>query len=147
MLRNELVWQRIYLHWRMLRKWSWYIYIYMYIYIYIYSSIYTCIYIKLNYHDRKIRQALRATNRNTGQLFRPYYVSSAVYTMNSSGGDRTSDHRMQSRNYHWVTGQHRTQALLNQLVMVNTRTLYLLWVVVPSVLIEGTRFTPWSTSS
>ena len=41
---------------------------------------------------------LRITYRNTGQLFRPNLVSSAVYTMICTSGYRTSDHRLQSRN-------------------------------------------------
>ena len=47
---------------------------------------------------RKSGEHLHTTYRNTGQLFRPYLVSSAVYTMISPTGDRTSDHRMQSWN-------------------------------------------------
>ena len=35
---------------------------------------------------------------DTGQLFRPCYVSSVVYTLISTTEDRTHDHRIQSRN-------------------------------------------------
>ena len=52
----------------------------------------------MNYHDKKIQQTLCATYRTTGQLFWPFIGSSAVYIMISTTGDRTSDHRMQSRN-------------------------------------------------
>ena len=52
----------------------------------------------MNDYDQKIRQALRAENGTTGQLFRPYLVSSAVHTVNSPTGDQTSDHKMQSWN-------------------------------------------------
>ena len=38
------------------------------------------------------------THRNTGQLFQPYLVSSAVYTVISTTGDRTRDHRLQCQN-------------------------------------------------
>ena len=40
----------------------------------------------------------RATYGNSRQLFQPYYVLSAVYTVISSTEDRTSDYRMQSLN-------------------------------------------------
>ena len=45
------------------------------------------IHYKLNYHDQKIRQALHATYRTTGQLFQPCWVSSAVFTMISPIGE------------------------------------------------------------
>ena len=51
--------------------------------------------INLNYHDQKIWQTMHVTY---GQLFQPYQVSLAVYTMISTTGDQTSDHRMQSWN-------------------------------------------------
>ena len=47
---------------------------------------------------RKFGKHLRTTYRTTGQLFQPYLVSSAVYTMISTTGDWTSNHRMQSPN-------------------------------------------------
>ena len=46
---------------------------------------------------RKSGKHFSATPGNTGQQFRHYYVSSAVYTVISPTGDRTSDHRMQSK--------------------------------------------------
>ena len=42
---------------------------------------------------KKSGKHLRMTYGNTGQLFWPYYVSLAVYTMISTIGDRTSDHK------------------------------------------------------
>ena len=51
--------------------------------------------IKLN---RKSAEHLRTILGDTGQLFRPYKVSSAVNTVISTTGDRTSDHRLQCRN-------------------------------------------------
>ena len=47
---------------------------------------------------RKSGEHLRLTYGNTRQLFRPYYVSSAVYTVISITGNQTSDHKLQSRN-------------------------------------------------
>ena len=61
--------------------------------------------INLKYSDTKIRQPLHMTYWTTGQLFRPYKVSSSVYTMISPTGDWTSNHKMQSRN-HWATGPY-----------------------------------------
>ena len=61
---------------------------------------------RLNYHDQKIRQALHMTYGTIGQLFRPY-VSSVVYTVISPTCDRTSDHRMQSRNSTTVLIVHK----------------------------------------
>ena len=55
-------------------------------------------YHELNYNDQKIWQGLSAIYRTTGQLFQPYKVSSAVYTVISPIGDQTSDHSMQSWN-------------------------------------------------
>ena len=46
----------------------------------------------MNYHDQKMRW----TYRNTGQLVRHYKVSTAVYTVISTTGDRTSDHRAET---------------------------------------------------
>ena len=43
---------------------------------------------------RKSGDHLRTTNGNIAELFRLYLVSSAVYTMISTTGDRTSDHRL-----------------------------------------------------
>ena len=45
---------------------------------------------------RKPDEPLRTIYRNTEQLFRPYYVSSAVYTVISHNGDRTSDYRAET---------------------------------------------------
>ena len=53
---------------------------------------------KLIWGEDLFLNLIKTTNRNTGQLFRPYYVSSAVHTTISTTGDQTSDHRLQSRN-------------------------------------------------
>ena len=47
---------------------------------------------------RKSAEHLRTIYWNTGLLFRPYLVSSAGYTVISTIGDRTCDHRLQCRN-------------------------------------------------
>ena len=47
---------------------------------------------------RKSGEHLRTIYRNTGQLFWPYKVSSAVYTVIPTTADRTSDHRLQCQN-------------------------------------------------
>ena len=44
---------------------------------------------------RKSCEHLRTTYGNTRQLFRPYHVSLAVYTVISTTSDRTSHHRLQ----------------------------------------------------
>ena len=49
---------------------------------------------ELNY--QKIRRT--PTYGNPGELFRHYYVSSAVCTVITTTGDRTTDHRLQCRN-------------------------------------------------
>ena len=46
---------------------------------------------------RKSGEHLRTIYGNTGQLFWPYWISLAVYTVISTTGDRTSDHRLQCR--------------------------------------------------
>ena len=47
---------------------------------------------------KKSGEHLRMTYGNTGQLFCSYEVSSAVYSVISTTGDRTSDRRLKSRN-------------------------------------------------
>ena len=47
---------------------------------------------------RKSGEHLRTTYGNTGQLFQPYQVLSAVYTAISTTWNQTSDHRLQSWN-------------------------------------------------
>ena len=47
---------------------------------------------------KKSGKHLHVTYRNSGQLFRLYLVSSAVYTVIFPTGNRTSDYRMQSGN-------------------------------------------------
>ena len=56
------------------------------------------LYYKLITMTRKSGEHLHTTYENTVQLFRPYKVSSAVYTVISTTRDRISNHRMQSRN-------------------------------------------------
>ena len=68
---------------------------------------------------RKSAEHLRTIYGNTGQLFRPYEVSSAVYTVISTTGDRTSDHRLQWWN--WATGSYRLKVTSNQLIMLIAR--------------------------
>ena len=77
-------------------------YIYIYIYIYI-GLIRSRFFFKLrnyivnwNTMTRKSSEHLRTTYGNTGRLFRSYLVSSAMYTVISTTGDRTSDHRLKS---------------------------------------------------
>ena len=56
----------------------------------------------MNYHDKKIRQTPTCDIRNTEQLFRPYWVSSAVHTVIFTTGYRTNNHSMQMpKPYHW----------------------------------------------
>ena len=47
------------------------------------------------YHDQNIRQTPTCDIRNTEQLFRPYWVSAALYTIISATGDRTNNHSIQ----------------------------------------------------
>ena len=59
-----------------------------------------------------IRESCKlASYGNTGLLFQPIYVLSAVLTVISSSGDQTSDYRK--------TSPHDAQLLPNQLVMAN----------------------------
>ena len=53
---------------------------------------------KTNKTYLKPGEHLCRTYGNTGQLFRPYQISSAVYTVISTTRERTNDHRLQSRN-------------------------------------------------
>ena len=73
---------------------------------------------------RKSGKHLDATYGNTGQLFQPYLVLSAVYTVISPTGDRTTDYRMQNQN---STSPHRTQMMSNQIVLVIAQPINLIW--------------------
>ena len=69
-------------------------------------------YYKSNYHDLKIWQASCVTYGNTGQLSRPYKFSSAVYTIISPTGDRTSDYRAQTLALNRWSTLHKSVAKL-----------------------------------
>ena len=65
------------------------------------------LYLKYNYLN--IRQTPTSDIRNTEQLFRPYWISSAVYTVVSITGDRTNNQKMLTpKVYPWVTGSYHT---------------------------------------
>ena len=61
---------------------------------------------------RKSGKLLRPVYGTAGQLFQPYKVSSAVYTVISPTGNQTSDHRKQSRNSTTELLIHITHAIV-----------------------------------
>ena len=67
---------------------------------------------------RKSAEHLCTIYENTGQQFQPYKVSSAVYTVISTAGDRTSDQIAVLKLYNWATSSYRTQVMPNQLSSV-----------------------------
>ena len=69
---------------------------------------------------RKSAEHLRMIYENTGQLFRPNSVSSAVYTIISIIYGRSNQWPQIAvlNLYNWATSSYRTQVTPNQLVMV-----------------------------
>ena len=88
------------------------------VYFFLFLSKVIKLWIELPWPDN-----LSNTHGNARELFRPYWVSSAVYTMISTTGDRTSDHVLQSRN--WAISPYPKQVTPNLFVRVIARPINL----------------------